>query len=327
MLAVTNMWPRPDRPAFGSFVRSQIESLRELGAEVEVHVITGDRGAAAYLTHVPAVREAVQRMRPDVVHAHYGLSGWTAAWQPAPLVVSFCGDDLFGTPAPGGGFTLRSRLGVRMGHLAARRAAGIVCKSANLVAALPREPDRRRAVVIANGVDMSLFRPGDRAESRARLGLPAGRHLILFPHDPSQALQKRFDLAEAAVAQLAMRRPDTQLLHVTGVAHDRMPDYYRAADCMLLTSDSEGSPNVVKEALACGVPVVSVDAGDVRFWLDRVPGCVVAERNPASLAAALECVLEGPRAVDASSVLPELDRSNAARRLLAVYQSVCASSS
>ena len=104
--------------------------------------------------------------------------------------------------------------------------------------------------------------------------------------------------------------------------HARMPDYYRAADCMLLTSDSEGSPNVVKEALACGVPVVSVDAGDVRFWLDRVPGCVVAERDPAALAAALECVLDGPGSVDASSVLPELDRANAARRLLAVYHSV-----
>lgn len=322
LLAVTNMWPRPDRPAFGSFVRSQIESLRELGLEIDVHVIRGDRAAAAYLTDAATVRRAVRRFRPDLVHAHYGLSGWTAAWQRAPLVVSFCGDDLLGTPAPGGGLTLRSRVAMRMSQWAATRAAAIVCKSPNLVAALARELDRRRATVIPNGVDTSLFRPGDRVESRRRLGLGLGEEIVLFPHDPAQALQKRFDLAEAAVAELSRRRPGVRLLHVTGVPHGRMPDYYRAANCMLLTSDSEGSPNVVKEALMSGVPVVSVDVGDVRAWLDRVSGCTIAQRDAEALAVALARTLDCDTRVDPAPLLPDLDRRTVARRLLAVYEAV-----
>ena len=322
VLAVTNMWPRPDRPAFGTFVQSQMESVRALGVDVRVHVIPGDRGAAAYATHVPLVRAAVRRLQPDVVHAHFGLSGWTSRWQPAPLVVSYCGDDLLGAPAPGGGITAKSRVAIRMSLQAARRADGIICKSRNLVAALEREMDRHRAVVIPNGVDTALFRPGDRAAARQRLGLPPRTRLILFPHDPAQALQKRFDLAAAAIAELQKTRPEATLLHVSGVPPVEMPDYYRAADCLLLTSRTEGSPNVVKEALASGLPVVTVDVGDVRYWLERVTGCEIAAAEPAALAAAITRVLDRDAAVDPSPVLPDLDRMTAAKKLLGVYESV-----
>src|SRR5690606_14294617 len=137
LLMVSNMWPRAGRPAFGSFVRSQVESVRCLGVEVEVSVIPGEQSAAAYLTHIPVIRRAVRHLRPDLVHAHYGLSGWTSSWQPAPLVVSFCGDDLLGTIGPSGRPSLKSRLAVRMSRAVARRAQGIICKSANLVAGLP----------------------------------------------------------------------------------------------------------------------------------------------------------------------------------------------
>ena len=322
VLAVTNMWPRPDRPAFGTFVQSQMESVRSLGVDVHVHVIPGDRSAAAYATHIGRVRAAVRRLRPDVVHAHFGLSGWTSRWQPAPLIVSFCGDDLLGASAPGGGITAKSRVAIRMSLQAARRADAIVCKSRNLVAALEREMDRHRAVVIPNGVDTSRFHPGDRAAARRRLGLPPRTRLILFPHDPAQALQKRFALAEAAVAELRASRPEATLLHVSGVPPAEMPDYYRAADCLLLTSRTEGSPNVVKEALASGLPVVTVDVGDVRFWLERVDGSEIAAADPTALAAAMVRVLDRDTAVDPGPVLSNLDRMTAAKKLLGVYESV-----
>ena len=322
VLAVTNMWPRPDRPAFGSFVQSQMDAIRSLGVDTHVHVIPGDHGAAAYATHVPLVRAAVRRMRPDVVHAHYGLSGWTARWQPAPLVVSFCGDDLLGAPGADGGLTNKSRVAIRMSLQAARRADAIVCKSRNLVAALEREMDRHRAVVIPNGVDIARFHPGGRAEARQRLGLPPRTRLILFPHDPAQALQKRFGLAEAAVHELQKTRPEATLLHVSGVPPLEMPDYYRAADCLLLTSRTEGSPNVVKEALASGLPVVTVDVGDVRFWLERVEGSEIAAAEPVELAAAIARVLDRDTAVNPEPVLRDLDRATQAQRLLGVYELV-----
>lgn len=322
VLTVTNMWPRRDRPAFGAFVQSQVQSLEALGVDIALHVIAGDRGAAAYALDVPAVRRAVRRFRPDIVHAHYGLAGWTAQWQPRPLVVSFCGDDLLGTPGPRGGKTLKSQVVVRMSQAVAKRAAAIICKSRNLAAALERPADRARAHVIPNGVNVERFTPGSRDAARRVLGLDPVERLVLFPHAPEQAEQKGFALAEDLMQRVRSAEPAARLLHVTGVPHARMPDYYRAADCLLLTSKSEGSPNVVKEALACALPVVGVDAGDVQDWLLRVPGCRVVERRAEPLAGAVLEVLRSGTRVDASGIIAELDERAVARRIRAVYAQV-----
>lgn len=322
VLTVTNMWPRRDRPAFGAFVQSQVQSLEALGIDIALHVIAGDRGAGAYALDIPAVRTAVRRFRPDLVHAHYGLSGWTARWQPAPLVVSFCGDDLLGTPARGGGHTAKSRVAVRMSQAAARRAAAIICKSKNLADALARPADRARAHIIPNGVNVQRFSPGDRDTARRALGLEASERLVLFPHAPQQAVQKGFDLADEVMQRVRSAEPAARLLHVTGVPHSRMPDYYRAADCLLLTSRSEGSPNVVKEAIACGLPVVGVDAGDAREWLMRVPGCRLVERRAEPLADAVLSVVRDGARIDPTPVIADLDERAIARRIRTVYQQV-----
>lgn len=322
VLTVTNMWPRRDRPAFGAFVQSQVQSLEALGVDIALHVIAGDRGAVAYALDVPAVRTAVRRFRPDLVHAHYGLAGWTAQWQPRPLVVSYCGDDLLGSAARGAARQSKSRITMRMSQAVARKAAAIICKSRNLAAALERPADRARAHVIPNGVNIDRFSPGDRDAARRTLGFDPAERLVLFPHAPEQAEQKGFALAESVMQQVRSAEPAARLLHVTGVPHARMPEFYRAADCLLLTSKSEGSPNVVKEALACALPVVGVDAGDVKEWLSRVPECRLAERRAEPLAEAVLDVLRAGRRADTSSVRAELDERTVARRIRAVYEQV-----
>jgi glycosyltransferase involved in cell wall biosynthesis len=321
VLVVTNMWPSLDRPAFGSFVEAQVTSLRSAGIGIDVHVIRGDSHPSAYLTSVPAIIRHARDFGADLVHAHYGLAGWSASFVPRPLVVSFCGDDLLGTPDMAGRPTWKSRIAVRMSHRAARRADAIICKSENLRQALPSLADRKRAEVIPNGVDLSRFRPGDRQEARARLGLAPDTPFVLFPHSTEQRAQKRFDLAAAAVAAAGQQYPGVQLLTVSGVPHQNMPDWYRAADCFLLTSRTEGSPNTVKEALACGLPVVTVDVGDVRRWTERVPGCEIAEPDPASLADAITRVLQRGERVDPAAVIDELGQQVAASRVMDVYRS------
>lgn len=319
VLFVTNMWPRPDRPGYGAFVLAQAESLREAGADVRPFVLEGDRGRTAYFTRVLPLRRAVREWRPDLIHAHFGYSGFTASFQSVPMVVSFCGDDLLG--APGGVATrLRSRIGLAMSHYAARRAAAIICKSDNLVRALPRSRDRTRAHVVPNGVDFRLFAPGGRAASRCRLEIPPDAELVLFPHDPRQAAHKGFALAESAMVRLRQSRPHLVFRHVSGLPHEAMPDWFRAADCMLLTSDTEGSPNVVKEALAAGCPVVSVDVGDVKRWLALVTGCTLVDRHPDAVARGVGEVLEAGVRPDPEAVRPILDHSVIARRLLAIYE-------
>jgi glycosyltransferase involved in cell wall biosynthesis len=324
VLFVTNMWPRPDRPGFGSFVHAQAESLRSAGVNVHVFTIAGDRGRLAYLRVIPALRREVHRWRPHVVHAHFGYSGFTASFQPVPLVVSFCGDDLLGTPGAWPA-RIRGRAGVALSRFAASRAAAIICKSANLVHALPHERDRHRAHVIPNGVDFQRFAPGDRAAARRRLGLPAEAELVIFPHDPRQAHHKGFALASEAMARLSLTRPSLTFQHVSGRPHREMPDWFRAADCMLLTSISEGSPNVVKEALATGCPVVSVRVGDVERWLLAAQGCALVERDAGAVAAGVGRVLDIGQRPDPDVFRRFFDSAAVASQLVAVYRGLQAS--
>lgn len=319
VLAVTNMYPTADDPGYGAFVADQLDWVRRCGIEVAVEFIDGRRGKRSYPTGLARVRRLTRAGAFDVVHAHYGLTGFVAAFQPLPLVVSFCGDDLLGTPNGRGGITTVSRLQRTLSWYAARRADGIICKSEQLRAALPAATDRARAHVIPNGVDTNRFSPGDRHTARRRLGLDTKEWLVMFPHTPLVP-RKRVDLAESAVARLVRTRPGARLWIVQGVPHAEMPDYYRAADCLLLTSDQEGSPNVVKEALCCDLPVVSVNVGDVGRWVKLVPGSLLVECDPQRIAEGLSEVVTGAGRVDGARVRSELSAERTASRVVEVYR-------
>jgi glycosyltransferase involved in cell wall biosynthesis len=296
-----------------------MQSIADTGVQVRIELIDGRRRAWAYGIAIPRIRRLARSRQFDLVHCHYGLSGFAAAFQPLPLVVSFCGDDLYGTPNGRGGITSKSRVAKRLSHFAACRADAIICKSEDMRHRLPRAADIARALVIPNGVDTTRFSPGDRLEARKQLGVGPAEQLILFPHTPTER-RKRLDVAEAAVARLRQRGASPRLLIVQGVPPERMPLYYRAADCLLLTSDWEGSPNVVKEALCCDLPVVSVDVGDVRQWLDEVPGNRVVARDPGAIAAALRDLIHIGSRVDGTPVRAVVGLPRIARRVLDAYR-------
>jgi glycosyltransferase involved in cell wall biosynthesis len=315
------MYPNARDPAFGVFVEAQVQAIAAEGWDVEVEFIDGRGHRAAYLSAIGRVRRRAHAGRFDLVHAHYGLTGFVAAFQPLPLVITFHGDDLLGTPARTGGLTLKSRVGRGLSRFASRRADALICVSDQLRRALARPHDRARAYVIPGGIDTARFTPGDRMTARRRLGLPVDRKIVLFPSTPGER-RKRRDLADAAIRDVNAGAADVELLGVSGVPYDAMPDYYRAADCLLLTSDWEGSPTVVKEALCCDVPVVAVDAGDAWQWLRLVSGAQPVARDVAAIAAGLRAVLSGPGRVDGARVRTEVDWRRTARAVIAVYRDV-----
>jgi len=167
---------------------------------------------------------------------------------------------------------------------------------------------------VPSGIDLERFAPLDRDECRVRLGWVDGRRHILFPA-PASRPEKRYQLAEAAVARLRGTGCEVDLHELDGVVHDEVPTWINASDAVLLTSTHEGSPNVVKEALACNVPVVAVDVGDVRQRLARVEGCFVAAPTAAELAAKLSLVLSASGRVDGRSTLTSISLERTAERL------------
>jgi len=321
VLVATNMYPSETDPARGAFVVAQVEALRTLGVPVDVFHLVGDRRAVNYVKAIPSLRIAVRAFDADLVYAFYGLTGWVALWQPAPMVLSLAGDDILGTPSRTGGLTVKSRVAVALSQWAASRATVVCVQSEEMRLKLWGASLRRRALVMPYGVDPARFHPGDQSSARRRLSLPPGERLVIFPNTPTEP-RKRLDLAEAAMALVRPAVPDAVLRIVTGVPHGDMPEYYRAADCCLLTSDWEGSPNVVKEALFSGLPVVSTDVGDVRRWLSLSPECAICERKPEALARAICRVLVERRRLDPSPFVASFSSGATAKRVLGLFESV-----
>lgn len=274
ILVVTAMYPHSGNEGYGAFVMQQVEQLRALGHAVDVLHFPGYRSKSEYLKAALRVFRQTRTARYDILHAHYGVTGLATFFRNSvPLVISVHGSDgLVGRVEP---FITR---------FTCKRADAVIVASASIA-------ERIRGTVIPCGVDLNAFSPKPKAEARQRVGLSLARKYVLFPFDPSRPV-KRHALAKAAVARLQQEIPDAELLVVWRAQNDEMPLYYSAADAMILCSSSEASPTSVKEALACNLPVVSTDVGDVRDIMRGITGVEIAEPAADSLAAALKRVLQ-----------------------------------
>jgi len=323
VLTVTNMYPQPSAPAHGVFVKDQVRSLRNAGIETDVIVIDGRTSRANYLFGIRKLRGALRKSPWDLIHAHYGLTGWMARFQVrAPMVITFHGDDINGTPGAWLGRTTSLMIAAASRVLQPLSDATIVV-SEQMRRRLWFEGLRPNVHVIPCGVDTEHFRPLAREDALKRVGLDATRRYIIFPSNP-EGRNKRLDIAEAAVAIVRRRYPNVELLVVHNKPYALMPAFFNVSDALVLTSEAEGSPMVVKEALACDVPVVAVRVGDVEERIGGLPGCHLCARDPEPIARALESVLQGPRPVGIRDAVKNLDSAVIAGRVVGVYERVLA---
>ena len=146
--------------------------------------------------------------------------------------------------------------------------------------------------------------------------------MVLFS-DNNREPVKRQDAAQAAVTLARKKLPDARLEVQRGVPHDKMPLVLSAADCLLIASDREGSPNIVKEALACNLPVVSADVGDIASLLRANPAAgQIVSRDPARMAEALAEVLARPRPDSLDAMVRPYGLAETARRIQEIYAAV-----
>jgi teichuronic acid biosynthesis glycosyltransferase TuaC len=293
VLMVTAMYPTPTSPHSGTFVKSQVDSLLAVGVDATVLHLRG-RSFTKYVVGIWQAVRLAHSGKFDLVHGHYGYCGMVArAQRRLPVVVSFCGDDLLGTPGRDGRPTRISRWVVAANCVLARLVDGVIVKSAEMGAVLDARRLKAPIEVVPNGVDMTLFRPLERVKARQRLGLDPAPRYAVFPADPAIP-RKAYPVVAAAIDEL---RAAGVLIDLVAV-HDRpqkdVVDFYNAADVVVLPSLWEGSPNVVKEAMACSVPIVAADVGDVRGLLGQTPGCAIVDRTPHAFASAIQAALELP---------------------------------
>jgi len=159
-------------------------------------------------------------------------------------------------------------------------------------------------------------------EARRRLGLPLDRRLVLFAGIVRP--EKRLDVIEAAVRILRDEDEDVELVVATGESHERIPLYMNACDVFALASDYEGSPVVIKEAMACNLPIVSVDVGDVAQVIAGTEGCYVCRREPADMARMLGLALGRGQRTDGRRVIQHLGLNATLDNLLRIYGEIWA---
>jgi teichuronic acid biosynthesis glycosyltransferase TuaC len=264
LLAVTNMWPVGDSFR-GIFVQEQVEALRKLGAHVDVEVVAQAHGRRDYLFAARRIRRIVRAGNYDLVHIHHGMVGLAAKFiGPVPKVLGLYGHDVnwhwqrWITKATWGGVSAKVYVSQRMAE-----AAG--------------DPSGH---VIPNGVDFDLFQPTDRDAARAKLGIGESEKVVLFGGVPSNWV-KGYDIFSDVLAALRERGYPVRelILAEPGQSRADVVPKFEAADVLLFTSYKgfEGSPTVVKEATAIGLPVVTTDVGDVADVLAEVKPSAAVE--------------------------------------------------
>ncbi len=328
VLAVTNLYPIPEMPELGTFVEQQIAGLRRTGVEVEVMFVDRTRkGIKAYIGLESQIQACVKRLQPDLVHSMYGgvlASHVTAAVNDRPTVVTFHGSDLLGENLSGVLRKAISRYGVWCSRRAACRASGIIAVSKVLLNALPEQIDRSKIRVVPCGIDLNRFKPLDQQSCRERLGWRSDHFHILFSGSSDPV--KRPILARAGVAAIQNREIRPEIHYLRGIPNRDVPIWLNASDVVLLTSLHEGSPTLVKEALACNVPVVSVRVGDVAERILGIDGCHIAFPVPNDIAAKLSLVFVGPRRVSSRTRMQALSIENIGRLLKESYGEILGAS-
>lgn len=289
VLAITNMYPSVENPGDSPCVKDQVEMLRSLGLEVDVMLIPRSKMSHYAKAGWRIFKSNFRPKRYDILHGYYGHCGLVACLQlHSPVIVTFRGSDIL---------TLKDGW---IGRIAARLAKRVVVMSAEM----KRKALRKDAYIIPFGVELSVFFPQDTAEARRELGYEAHKKYILFPYDPARAV-KRIDIAAAMIDELNRRGLPCELVILHSQPPTRVARAMNACDLLVLTSGHEGSPMAVREAMACNLPVVSTDVGDVKQLLQGVSESAIAEQDVKDLADKAEMILRrGSRSNGSTKITP-----------------------
>ena len=252
---------------FAPFIQEQVDALKKQGCEIDFYGLQG-KGLQGYLKNLPHLKQKMDAFRPNVIHAHYGLSGLFANLQRrVPVVTTYHGSDINDKKA-----LPFSRMALCLSTW------NIFVSRKTLEIAKPK----KKYTLLPCGIDLTDLQLTEKIEARKKMKLYPEKKYILFSGAFDNTV-KNASLAKEAVTQLQDNR--VELLELKGYTRDEVTLLMCASDVFLMTSHMEGSPQVIKEAMACGCPIVSVDVGDVKERVEGVEGCFIADtRNPKELA-------------------------------------------
>lgn len=292
---------------YAPFVMDQIAALEKAGVECQFFPVRS-KGITGYLKQLPELKRTIKIFKPDVVHAHYGFCGLLANLQRSvPVVTTYHGSDINDTNV------------LKFSKMAMRLSAyNIFVSQKNIDIANPK----KKYALIPCGINLDDYPIVEKAEARRQMGLESDKKYILFAGAFDNKV-KNAPLAKETIALL--NDENVELLEMKGYTRQQVALLMQSADAFLMTSFTEGSPQVVKEALAGGCPIVSVDVGDVKERVCGVTGCFVATtRDPEELAELLKkALLVKDRTEGRDKVIADgLSNESVSKELLQIYYAI-----
>ena len=289
---------------FAPFIVEQVEALKHVGCEVDYFGVVG-KGIKGYLNAFGELRNKIKLFRPDMIHAHYGLSGLFANLQRSvPVVTTYHGSDI----------NLPKVL--RLSKIAIKLSAwNIFVSQKNVEIARPK----KNYILLPCGVNLPNYVEEDICALKKKLNWNPNKKYILF----AGAFDNRVKNAKLAQDSVSLIK-NAELIELKGYTREQVTALFYAVDVFLMTSFTEGSPQVVKEAMACGCPIVSVDVGDVAERIEGLEGYYIAERTPQDIASKLQQALSLKTRTKGRERIIELGLTNdlVAKKLVEIYKQI-----
>lgn len=287
---------------YAPFIIEQAKAIEDKGHKVVFFGIQG-KGFLGYMFNYFKLKKVIKTFSPQIIHAHYGLSGLLANLQrKIPVVTTFHGSDINNKKV-----LPFSKLAIVLS------AYNIFVSQKTIDIAKPK----KSFILLPCGVNLDTFYHIEKEEARRILQIESNAHVVLFAGAFENAV-KNPDLAKAAIQLLT----DVDLKELKGYTRKEVNLLMNAVDLALMTSFTEGSPQFVKEALACGCPVVSVEVGDVKDVIAGVENCYIAERNPQDIANKIELVLQQNKRINGKEIVARFDNKTIADKLISLYTQV-----
>lgn len=273
------------------FVKEQVEAISRLGVECSFYLVKG-KGILGYLHELPSLRKQIRDIEPDIIHAHFGLCGLLANLQrKVPVVTTYHGSDI-NVPS------IR-----RFSKIAIHLSKHNIFVSRRLIEIA--KPKKDNYSIIPCGINLEDYPIVSKIKARQEMGLDPNKKYVLFAGAFDNPV-KNPQLAKDAVRLL----PDVELLELKGYSRHQVALLMNAVDCFLMTSHTEGSPQVIKEAMACGCPIVSVDVGDASDMLVHNDIGLIVSRKPSDIAGSIKAALDSNHRTNGRDRIVELRMTN-----------------
>jgi glycosyltransferase involved in cell wall biosynthesis len=283
---------------------NQGESIRDQGINVEYFLVR-KKGVWGYLKTIKTFQKHLKSNKYDLIHAHYSFSGMmcSLSFPGIPIIVSLMGSDVN-----------KSIWFQVLAHVFAKFIwSRTIVKSYRL----KKKLRVNKTEVVPNGVNLQHFKPMEKHACREKLGWDPNTYHLLFAADPKRG-DKNFGLTENALKYI--KESSYKLHFLSDVPYNEVPLIMNASDVVLLSSPAEGSPNVIKEAMACNCPIVSTDVGDVREIFGGIEGCYIAGFNPKSFADNIQQALSFGRDTIGRDRIYYLDSGIIAKKIVSLYK-------